>query len=77
MKDINLRMKQKMNEVFSIETNDLGIWYLTAFFKKFTSYLKTMPFIYVIPFTFLVSIFMYFILGRFLIKLVTILQYGF
>lgn len=77
MKDINFRMKQKMNEVFSIEPNDLGTGYLTIFFKKITSYLKTMPFIYVIPLTFLVSIFLYFVLGRFLIKLVTILQYGF
>lgn len=77
MKDINFRMKQKMNEVFSIEPNDLGKGYLTTFFKKITSYLKTMPFIYVIPLTFLVSVALYFILGRFLIKLVSILQYGF
>jgi len=77
MKDINFRMRQKMNEVFSIEPNDLGASYLTTFFKKITSYLKTMPFIYVIPVTFLISIFMYFVFGRFLIKLVTVLQYGF
>ncbi|MCR4276759.1 MAG: hypothetical protein NUV87_01370 [Candidatus Roizmanbacteria bacterium] len=77
MKDINFRMRQKMNEVFSIEPNDLGTSYLTTFFKKITSYLKTMPFIYVIPVTFLISIFMYFVFGRFLIKLVTVLQYGF
>ncbi len=66
-----------MNEVFSIEPNDLGTSYLTTFFKKITSYLKTMPFIYVIPVTFLISIFMYFVFGKFLIKLVTVLQYGF
>jgi len=77
MKDINFRMRQKMNEVFSIEPNDLGTSYLTSFFKKITSYLKTMPFIYVVPVTFLISIFMYFVFGRFLIKLVTVLQYGF
>jgi len=77
MKDINFRMRQKMNEVFSIEPNDLGTSYLTTFFKKITSYLKTMPFIYVVPVTFLISIFMYFVFGRFLIKLVTVLQYGF
>ncbi len=77
MKDINFRMRQKMNEVFSIEPNDLGTSYLTAFFKKITSYLKTMPFMYVVPVTFLISIFMYFVFGRFLIKLVTVLQYGF
>ena len=77
MKTINLRLKQKMDEVFSIEPNELGTGYLTTFFKKITSYLKTMPFIYVIPLTFLITVFMYFVLGKFLIKLVTVLQYGF
>jgi hypothetical protein len=77
MKNINFRMKQKMNEVFSIESNDLGFNFLTNYFKKFTAYLKVAPFIYIIPITFLVSISLYFILGRFLVKLVTVLQYGF
>jgi hypothetical protein len=70
-------MKQKMNEVFLVEPNELGINYLTIYFKKITAYLKTMPFVYIIPLTLFVSIFSYFILGRFLIKLVTVLQYGF
>lgn len=77
MKDINFRMKQKMNEVFLVEPNELGINYLTIYFKKITAYLKTMPFVYIIPLALFVSIFSYFILGRFLIKLVTVLQYGF
>jgi hypothetical protein len=70
-------MKQKMNEVFLVEPNELGINYLTIYFKKITAYLKTMPFVYIIPLALFVSIFSYFILGRFLIKLVTVLQYGF
>ncbi|VVA44056.1 conserved hypothetical protein [Candidatus Roizmanbacteria bacterium] len=77
MKNINFRMKQKMNEVFSVEPNELGVSFLTNYFKKITAYLKIMPFVYIIPVTFLISIFLYFILGRFLIKLVTVLQYGF
>ncbi len=77
MKAINIRLKNKLNEVFSVEPNDLGINFLNFYFKKITAYLKEMPFVYVIPFTFLVSIFLYFILGRLLVKLVTILQYGF
>ena len=70
-------MKQKMNEVFLVEPNELGIGFLTIYFKKITAYLKIMPFIYIIPLTLFISIFLYFILGRFLIKLVTVLQYGF
>jgi hypothetical protein len=77
MNTINLRMKQKLNEVFSIEPNDLGANYLTHYFKKVTAYFKIAPFIYIIPITFFISILLYFILGRFLIKLVTVLQYGF
>jgi len=74
---MNLRMKQKLNEVFSVEPNDLGVGFMTNYFRKITAYLKIMPFVYIIPVTFLASIFLYFVLGRFLIKLVTILQYGF
>ncbi|MEK7495205.1 MAG: hypothetical protein AAB788_03855 [Patescibacteria group bacterium] len=77
MKSINLRLKSKMNEVFSIEPNNLGASALTYYFKKITTYFKVMPFIYIIPLTFLVSVTLYFLLGRFLIKLVTVLQYGF
>lgn len=70
-------MRQKMNEVFSIETNELGVNFMTNYFKKFTAYLKVAPFIYIIPLTFIISVFLYFVLGRLLIKLVTVLQYGF
>jgi len=77
MRSMNLRMKQKLNEVFSVEPNDLGVGFMTNYFRKITAYLKIMPFVYIIPVTFLASIFLYFVLGRFLIKLVTILQYGF
>ena len=77
MTEINLRMKQKLNEVFSIEPNDLGISFLTFYFRKITARLKTIPFAYVIPFTFLISLILYFILGKLLIGLVTTLQYGF
>lgn len=77
MNRINLRMKQKLNEVFFVEPNDLGAGFLTNYFRKFTAYLKIIPFIYIIPISLFVSFFLYFVLGRFLIKLVTVLQYGF
>ena len=77
MRSVNLRLKRKMDEVFSIEPNELGVNFLTSYFKKWTAYLKVAPFIYIIPLTFILSIFLYFALGRVLIKLVTVLQYGF
>lgn len=77
MKKINFRLKKKLDEVFSVEPNDLGINYLTSHFKKITAYFKVIPFVYIIPFTFLISILLYFLLGKLLIRLATILQYGF
>jgi len=77
MKKINFRMKQKLNEVFSIEPNDLGVDFLTFYFRKITAYFKVIPFVYIIPLTFLISLFLYLLLGKLLIRLVTILQYGF
>lgn len=74
---MNVRMKQKLNEVFFVEPNDLGAGFLTNSFRKITAYLKVVPFIFIIPISLFVSFFLYFVLGRFLIKLVTVLQYGF
>jgi len=77
MKNINFRMRQKMNEVFSVEPNDLGVSFMTDFFKKITIYLKTAPFVFVVPLTILISLFLYIIFGGLLVRLVTILQYGY
>lgn len=77
MKEVNFRMKQKLNEVFSVEPNDLGVGFLTNYFRKITAYFKVIPFVYFIPLTFLISLILYFFLGKLLVRLVTILQYGF
>lgn len=77
MTEINLRMKQKLNEVFSVEPSDLGINFLTFYFKKITSHLKTAPFIFVIPSAVIIALILYFLFGRLLVGLATILQYGY
>lgn len=77
MREMNFRLKKKLNEVFFIEPNDLGINFLTFYFKKITARLKIMPFVYVIPFAFLIVLILYLLLGKLLIRLVTFLQYGF
>ncbi len=77
MNKMNLRLKRKLNEVFSVEPNDLGNDFITHYFKRITAYFKVIPFVYIIPLTFLISLFLYFLFGRLLVKLVTILQYGY
>ncbi|MDH7476109.1 MAG: hypothetical protein QHH09_01400 [Microgenomates group bacterium] len=79
MKNINTpyHLKNKLNEVFFIEPNDLGWVFLTKFYKKITSYLKTAPFIIIIPLSFFFSFLFYLIFGKLLVKIVNLLQYGF
>lgn len=77
MKSINIRLKRKLNDVFMVEPNDLGLNFLTFIYKKTTVFLKTLPFIVIIPVSIIAAVIIYFILGRFAIRLVTILQYGF
>jgi len=77
MKTINHRLHKKFNEVYSIEPNDLFFKPATTFYKKISSYFKTAPFIIIIPLSFFVAICLYFVFGYFLVRLTTILQYGF
>lgn len=77
MKTISLKLKQKLNEVYLIEPNDVGISYLTFWYKRTTRYLKNLPFIIIIPLSFIFALFAYLILGQLLVRLVTLLQYGF
>ena len=77
MTTIPLRLKKKLAETYSVEPNDLGLNFLTFYFKKLSVYLKTIPFVYIIPLTLIISVVLYFVLGKLLIRLVNILQYGF
>jgi len=77
MTEINLRLKNKLNEVFVVGPNDLGIDFLTFYFKKITVRLKIMPFVYVIPSAILLALILYFLFEKLLVRLVTILQYGY
>jgi hypothetical protein len=70
-------LDRQFDRIFSVPPNDLGNKQLTFFYKLFTRPLKQMPFLYIIPFSFLTAVFLYYLLGPLLIKLVSILQYGF
>lgn len=77
MKTTANKLKKSLNDVFFIEPNNLGLGFMNYFYKKITHPLKFAPFIIVIPMAFLAAIIMYFIFGQLLIKLVSLLQYGF
>jgi hypothetical protein len=77
MKTINLKLKNKVNEVYFIPPNDLGFVPLTKLYKLFTRPLKTAPFIIIIPLSFLAAIVGYYVFGYLIVRLASILQYGF
>lgn len=70
-------LRQKMNKIFSLEPNDLGSKKLTYAYKFITSRFKSMPFFYILPLSSLAALCMYILFGQLVIKLVSILQYGF
>lgn len=77
MKTIDYRLKKKMNEIFIVEPNDLGIGFLTNWYHRVVKYFKTAPFIFIVPLSFLVGYLIYLVFGFLVIKLVSWLQYGF
>jgi hypothetical protein len=77
MKTFQLRLKNKLEEVYFLEPNNLGNAYLTSAYKMTTSFLKQMPFIIVIPMSIIFTIMLYVLVGPLVVKLTTLLQYGF
>lgn len=77
MSTIRFKFKQKLNEVFIIEPNDLGFSFLNYWYKKLTAPLKIAPFIFLVPLSLIAATLLYFLLRHFLVGLVTLLQYGF
>ncbi len=70
-------LKHKLDEVYSMEPNNLGNSQMNSVYKTGVSFLKEMPFIYIVPTSILLSVLLYFVFGSLTIKLVSILQYGF
>lgn len=77
MKTIPYRLKHKLQEVYFVEPNDLGNTTLTTVYKIGTSFLKQMPFIFIIPLSMAFSVMLYVLLGGLVVRLATLLQYGF
>lgn len=74
---IKKELKNKLDEVFFMESNNLGYYPLNKFYKFSTYYLKTMPFVYLVPLSILISVCLYFISDFLVIRLASLLQYGF
>ena len=66
-------MKQRRTKCSQL-TNELGVSFLTNYFKNYSIF-KNNAVVYIIRLLFNINFVFY--LGRFLIKLVTVLQYGF
>ncbi len=77
MRTAELKLKRKLNEVFIHEPNDLGLNFLTNLYKILTSPLKNIPFVLIVPLSFVFAAAIYVLFGKLIIKLVTLLQYGF
>jgi len=72
-----ITFRKKLNEVFYLEPNNLGMGFLTNFYKKIVARFKVAPFIIIIPFSFIFAALAYFLLGYLLVGLASLLQYGF
>lgn len=77
MKTSNWQLKKKLNEIYIIEPNDLGIKKLTTWYKFIVRYFKTVPFIVIVPLSFLIGYVLYLFFGFLIVRLVSLLQYGF
>lgn len=77
MKPFNYRLQERLKEVYVLEPNDLGSPFLTDLYHRISKFFKTMPFIFIIPASFLTVFLLYVLFGAYIVKLVSTLQYGF
>ena len=76
-KTLPSHIEEELQRMYVLPPNDLGDKRLTWMYKFATGPLKKMPFIYILPLSFVVAVGLYLLLGPLVIKLVSILQYGF
>ncbi|MCA9371587.1 hypothetical protein KC726_01690 [Candidatus Woesebacteria bacterium] len=67
----------QMHKIFEVQPNTTGSLWLNNWYKRTTKHLKSMPFILLLPMAFVVSFFVYTILGKLTIIAVSFLQHGF
>lgn len=78
MKDkVYSHLKKRYDDVYSIAPNDLGFPWLTKFYKTLTAQLKLFPFKIFIPLALMLTVIIYLVFGILIVRLVSLLQYGF
>lgn len=77
MKTLSLKLKKRLNEAYIVPPNDMGFNLLNKIYKSMVVYFKTAPFIIIVPLSLILGIFMYLVFGYLLVRLVSLLQYGF
>jgi hypothetical protein len=71
------KLIKKADEVYLLKPNNLGNGLLNTSYHHLVSYLKIMPFIYLVPLSVIATVTLYILFGPLLVKLTTLLQHGF
>ena len=69
-------LKHKYHETFVVDPSDLGNPTLTKIYKNISGRLKIMPFLYLIPLSFLLIVGVSWLFGLSVVKVATLLQNG-
>ena len=77
MSIIPLRISKQYREIYTLQPNQLGNDRINTFYKRTTHFLKKSPFIVIVPLVVLTVILIYVLIGPYLVKLASLLQYGF
>ncbi|MFZ2205982.1 MAG: hypothetical protein WA061_03350 [Microgenomates group bacterium] len=71
------QLEQYNSELQVVEPNDLGIPVLTVIYRKINIFFKTAPFVFIVPLSLLLASLLVYLFGFVVVKLASLLQYGF
>lgn len=70
-------LKKKVNEAYAVPPTHFNHSLINNLFKLSASSLKSLPFKIMLPLSLFFSLLLYFIFGLIIVRLVSLLQYGF
>ena len=70
-------LKNHLKEINVVEPNDLGNPILTRLYRQINGIFKTVPFVFVVPFSILGATGLVYLFGYLAVRFVSLLQYGF
>jgi len=77
MRTVPVRISKKYREIFAVKPNSLGNPLFDLLYKSVVRFFKTAPFVVIIPTVMLMVVLIYLIVGPLLVRLASMLQYGF